>query len=143
VTFDVNGPPSSVIDFIAATDHRGDLSAIEFEQHLPFRPSRFFAVSNVGSSKIRGEHAHFKCQQVLVALHGSLYVKLDDGVSETEYCLHSANVGLYVPRMVWGSQYGFTKDAVLGVFASDPYDPADYIRDYEIFKNQFAREALH
>ena len=35
--------------------------------------------------------------------------------------------------MVWGVQYRYTADAVLLVFASDPYDADDYIRDYSEF----------
>ena len=35
--------------------------------------------------------------------------------------------------MVWSTQYKYTEDAILLVFASDPYDPDDYIRDYDAF----------
>jgi hypothetical protein len=35
--------------------------------------------------------------------------------------------------MVWTTQYKSTGDALLLVFASDPYDPDDYIRDYDAF----------
>jgi hypothetical protein len=35
--------------------------------------------------------------------------------------------------MTWGIQYKCSADAVLLVLASDPYDPADYIRDYPEF----------
>ena len=38
--------------------------------------------------------------------------------------------------MIWGTQYKYTKDAVLMVFASRKYEPEDYIRDY----NEFLRE---
>jgi hypothetical protein len=34
---------------------------------------------------------------------------------------------------VWGVQYKFSADAVLLVFASQLYDSADYIRDYDDF----------
>jgi hypothetical protein len=33
--------------------------------------------------------------------------------------------------MVWGSQYNYSSDAVLLVFASHEYDAGDYIRDYD------------
>jgi UDP-2-acetamido-3-amino-2,3-dideoxy-glucuronate N-acetyltransferase len=42
-------------------------------------------------------------------------------------------VGIYVPPLVWASQFRYTTDAVLLVLASHPYDPDDYIRDYETF----------
>jgi UDP-2-acetamido-3-amino-2,3-dideoxy-glucuronate N-acetyltransferase len=35
--------------------------------------------------------------------------------------------------MIWGVQHNYSADAVLLVFASDYYDPADYIRDYNEF----------
>ena len=35
--------------------------------------------------------------------------------------------------MTWAVQYTYSADALLLVFASDPYDPADYIRDYDEF----------
>jgi UDP-2-acetamido-3-amino-2,3-dideoxy-glucuronate N-acetyltransferase len=35
--------------------------------------------------------------------------------------------------MVWAVQYKHTPDAVLLVFASDYYDPDDYIRSYSDF----------
>jgi len=38
-----------------------------------------------------------------------------------------------MPAMLWGTQYRYSENAVLAVFASHPYDPDDYIRDYESF----------
>ena len=35
--------------------------------------------------------------------------------------------------MIWTIQHNFEVDAVLLVFASEPYDAGDYIRDYEVF----------
>jgi hypothetical protein len=40
--------------------------------------------------------------------------------------------------MIWGTQYRYSEDAVLGVFASDAYDPGDYIREYEQFLAEVA-----
>ena len=42
--------------------------------------------------------------------------------------------GLHLPPLTWGTQFGFSRDAVLFVYASDSYDPTDYIRDYEEFR---------
>ena len=36
--------------------------------------------------------------------------------------------------MIWGTQYRYTADAVSFVFASQAYDPADYIRSYDEFR---------
>lgn len=47
--------------------------------------------------------------------------------------LATPHVALHVPPMIWGTQWRCTRDAVLLVLASHPYDAADYIRDYEEF----------
>ena len=44
-----------------------------------------------------------------------------------------SKVGLYLPPMIWAVQYRYSADALLLVFASEPYDAGDYIRDYDEF----------
>jgi len=41
--------------------------------------------------------------------------------------------------MTWGSQFGYSPDAVLGVFASLTYDGSDYVRDYDEFLDEAQR----
>ena len=64
---------------------------------------------------------------------GSVSVVADDGIEREEFLLDSPNVGVYLPPMVWGIRHKYSADAVLLVFASDHYDPGDYIRDYQEF----------
>jgi len=116
-----------------ADDLRGSLAAVELAKDLPFTPARFFVVYNVPNARVRGEHAHRTCQQVLICLHGSVTCLIDDGQQRASVVLNSPGKGLFMPAMLWGAQYQYTTDAVLGVFASAPYDHADYIRDYEDF----------
>lgn len=115
------------------SDIRGDLSVGEFNKVIPFAANRYFLVFNVPGKDVRGEHAHRKCHQYLICVKGSLRAMVDDGINRDEYILDRPNIGLYIPPMVWGVQYQYTEDAVLLVFASDLYDPKDYIRDYEDF----------
>lgn len=116
-----------------ATDLRGSLSAGEFETQIPFVPKRYFIVFDVPGKDVRGEHAHRTCHQFLVCVLGSLSVVVDDGTASEEVVLDQRDVGLYLPPMVWAVQYKYSADALLLVFASDPYDPNDYIRDYDEF----------
>jgi acetyltransferase-like isoleucine patch superfamily enzyme/dTDP-4-dehydrorhamnose 3,5-epimerase-like enzyme len=113
-----------------ADDLRGSLAAIELTDDLPFVPKRFFTVFGVPSAHVRGEHAHRLCHQVLICLAGSVTVLVDDGAQRNEVVLSDPSAAVYIPAMVWGSQFRFSGDAVLGVFASRPYEPEDYIRDY-------------
>ncbi|MGH8032288.1 MAG: sugar 3,4-ketoisomerase, partial [Luteimonas sp.] len=114
-------------------DLRGALSAGEFARDLPFTPLRYFLVFDVPSQETRGEHAHNTCHQFLVCAHGSVRVLADDGQRRREFTLDSPGVGLYLPPMTWGTQYRYSKDAVLLVFASHAYDADDYIRSYADF----------
>lgn len=114
-------------------DIRGDLIVGNFEEQVPFLPARYFLVHNVPSKEVRGEHAHKKCAQFLVCVNGSCKVLIDDGQQRANVELKDPNTGLYMPPMVWGTQYMYSSDAILLVFASDPYDPSDYIRSYEEF----------
>jgi len=114
-------------------DLRGELSVGEFEKDVPFAPKRYFLVFGVANTKVRGEHAHRTCHQFLVCTRGACSVLADDGASRQEFRLDHPRLGLHLPPRVWGVQYKFSPDAVLLVFASEPYDPADYIRDYDEF----------
>lgn len=114
-------------------DMRGSLSASEFERDLPFQPRRHFVIYDVPSQEIRGEHAHKRCHQFLVCVHGSVRVLADDGSSRQEFLLDSPALGIHLPPMTWGTQYRYSPDAVLLVFASEPYDADDYIRSYDEF----------
>lgn len=119
-------------------DIRGDLSVGEFNRVIPFSAKRYFLVFNVPGKHVRGEHAHKKCEQYLVCVKGSLRVMLDDGKNREDFLLNAPNLGLYIPPRVWGVQYHYSEDAVLLVFASDFYDPKDYIRDYDEFLDQIS-----
>lgn len=114
-------------------DLRGGLVSAELTRDLPFVPARFFVVFDVPTKDVRGEHAHRRCEQLLVALAGSVTCVVDDGRTRHSVRLDRPDVALHMPAMTWGTQYQYSPDAVLGVFASLPYDADDYIRDYDEF----------
>ncbi|WP_433435264.1 WxcM-like domain-containing protein [Nonomuraea sp. CA-141351] len=124
---------ASLHELRVAKDLRGELSVGEFERELPFTPARYFLVFNVPSREVRGEHAHKQCEQFLVCVHGSCGILLDDGRNRREITLDRPSRGVYMPAMLWGTQYRYSPDAVLLVFASHHYDPDDYIRSYDDF----------
>ncbi|MAX36319.1 MAG: isomerase [Gimesia sp.] len=120
-------------NFNMVPDLRGSLSVGEFEKEIPFAPKRYFLVYDVPTAETRGEHAHFTCAQFLIAVKGSVSVVVDDGTLRDEILLDRPQAGIYLPPMTWGIQYNYSSDAVLLVFASEYYDPDDYIRDYSHF----------
>lgn len=115
-------------------DMRGSLSAGELGSDVPFEAKRYFLVYDVPSIEVRGEHAHRRCAQFLIAVRGSLRVVADDGRHREEFLLDRPTLGLHLPPLTWGIQYRYTPDAVLMVLASEHYDAADYVRDYDEFR---------
>ena len=120
-------------------DARGALTVGEVPSELPFSPARYFAVFDVPSIELRGEHAHKRCKQFLICLHGSCRVLLDNGDQRCEVTLDRPDVAVYMPEMIWGTQYRYSPDAVLLVFASRPYEAEDYIRTYDEFLSEIER----
>jgi acetyltransferase-like isoleucine patch superfamily enzyme len=120
--------------FAEASDLRGRLSAGAMPSAaVPFAPRRWFLVYDVPSVEVRGEHAHRVCHQFLICVSGRVSVSVDDGQSRAEMLLDGPTAGIYIPPLVWASQFRYDPDAVLLVFASHPYDPDDYIREYDEF----------
>ena len=114
-------------------DLRGLLSFGEIGRHVPFDIKRYFLVFGVATEEIRGEHAHKKLHQFLICVHGRCHVMVDDGTNREDFVLDHPALGMHLPPRVWGAQYKYSSDAVLLVFASDYYNPDDYVRDYSEF----------
>jgi acetyltransferase-like isoleucine patch superfamily enzyme/dTDP-4-dehydrorhamnose 3,5-epimerase-like enzyme len=125
--------------FPEIADIRGALTVGNFEAEIPFTPKRYFFVHGVPSKETRGEHAHRQDHEFLICVHGSCAVVVDDGEKRAEVTLDSPSMGIYLPPMVWGIQYKYTADAMLLVFASMPYDPADYVRSYSEYLRLIGR----
>jgi UDP-2-acetamido-3-amino-2,3-dideoxy-glucuronate N-acetyltransferase len=119
-------------------DLRGNLTAREIGDGLPFLPKRYFVIFGVPSKEVRGEHAHRTLHQLFVCLTGSVSIVADDSVHRQEFHLDSPELALYIPPMVWAVQYRYTASAALLVMASDRYDPREYIRDYDQFLKERA-----
>lgn len=119
---------------ISDPDGRGNLSVIEKEV-LPFEIKRVYYLYDVPSDSSRGGHAHKELKQFLVALSGSFDVVLDNGKRRRSITLNRPNKGLLIPSGVWRELENFSAGAVCLSLVSAEYDEADYIREYEKFKD--------
>ena len=120
-------------------DNRGQLVALEEFKDIPFAIKRVYYMYDTGANVVRGYHAHKKLQQILICIHGSCKIKLDNGIEKKIVPLEKPYEGLYIANDMWREIYDFSSDAVLMVLASELYDEEDYIRDYDIFL-KFAEE---
>jgi dTDP-4-dehydrorhamnose 3,5-epimerase-like enzyme len=100
---------------------------------LPFKIERIFWTYYTPESIVRGRHAHYKTEQLLIAVSGRIIVSTDDGKGNVEsFVLEDPSKAVYIPPNVWHTmQYSHT--AIQLVLASCSYDELDYIRDYNDF----------
>ena len=119
--------------FQVHSDERGQLIAMEEFKEIPFRIKRVYYLYDTGVGVTRGYHAHNSLPQVLVCVHGSCRIRLDDGREQAIVALDDPAEGLLVTNVMWREMFDFSPDAVLLVLASELYDEKDYIRDYEEF----------
>ncbi len=124
----------TLINFNPLGDERGSLIAIEAEKSVPFPVRRVYYIFGTKEGVERGFHAHKALNQVAVAVTGSCEVVLDDGETETTVLLDSAEKGVLIEPKVWHYMRNFSPDCVLLLLADQHYDEADYIRNYDAFK---------
>lgn len=111
-------------------DDRGQLVALEEYKDIPFEIKRVYYMHDTKNGIVRGHHAPKSLEQILICIHGTCKIKLDNGIEQK---LEKPYEGLYVANNMWREMFDFSEDAVLMVLASELYDENDYIRDYDEF----------
>lgn len=114
-------------------DANGMLVAVEQQKDIPFEIRRVYYIYATLPDVRRGYHAHKTLEQVLICVHGSCKILLDDGNKKEIVVLDKPYEGLHVSKGIWREMYDFSSDAVLLVLASDLYKEEDYIRNYDDF----------
>ena len=129
------------IYFKKYSDGRGDLVPIEIgadfqNADIQFDVKRCYFISTPTNEKnaIRGKHAHYDLEQVIICMNGSFNLVLDDGKGNRESVFLSNNSeGVYVKNLIWRELMNFSENCVILVLASKHYNENDYIRDYNKF----------
>lgn len=125
ITFDSIGQPDL-----------GYISVAQYQELIPFEIKRVYWTYFTPNHIIRGNHAHKKLQQVIVAVSGIIDFTLEDpDGNKYEFVLDNPNKGIVIPKGYWRT-IRFSHSAVLLCLASENYDENDYIRDYSEFKNE-------
>lgn len=124
-----------IIELPKIKDPRGNLSFVEEDNHIPFKIKRVYWIYDVPGGAIRGSHAYRTLHEFVIALSGSFDVVLHDGRAEKRFPLNRSYYGLYVPNMLWRTLENFSTNSLCLILASDFYNPDDYIRDFDEFRN--------
>ena len=112
----------------------GELSFFETGQDVPFEIKRMYYISKVPEGVRRGFHAHKELKQLLFCPYGRIQLILENKNGREEIELSDPSIGVVIDQCTWREMLWLQKDSVLCVAASDYYKIADYIRDYEEFK---------
>ena len=126
---------------------------------LPFEIGKVLVMSDIRTDDVRGNHAHYKTEEILVALTGGCTVEVDDGRGSRESVRLSASPeaggrrtedgsqssvvssqssdikeALLLYPHVWRVMRDFEPGTTLMVVANMKYDETDYIRDRSEFE---------
>ena len=121
-----------LIDIPTFTDERGAISVMDKE--LPFEVKRAFWLHHIAEGKDRGAHALLDSEEIMVAVHGSFVVDLDDTVSRTSILLDNPNKGLMIRPGIWFRTHSFKDEGVSIILVSEEYARNKYTYDYEEYK---------
>jgi hypothetical protein len=117
------------LDLQTITDARGNLTVLE---RLPFAVKRVYYLHGVDPNAMRGGHAQKGTDRVMVAVNGSFKVTVRSK-GWSEHVLDDPKKALRVKPLEWLELTEFTPDAVCLVLASEEYDEADSVRDFETY----------
>lgn len=135
----MNVDNARILDLPKITDARGNLTFIESGRHLPFEVKRVYYLYDVPGGAMRAGHALKTTHQMIIAASGSFDILLDDGIRQRRVSLNRSYYGLYIPPMMWRWLDNFSTGAVCLCLVSTFYDPGDYHRDYDEFKEAVTR----
>lgn len=121
---------SEIITLPKVENPFGSYAIIESDT-LPFPIKRVYYLYDVPSGAERGGHSHIHQMAFLTAVSGSFDVILKNGVEEVTVTLNKPDKGLLIQTGIWRELNNFSAGAVCLVMASDVFDEADYIRDYD------------
>lgn len=121
----------TLLDIATFTDERGAISVIDKE--LPFLVKRVFWLHHIAESKDRGAHALLEGMEIMVAVHGSFVVDLDDGSEKSSISLDNPSEGLIIRPGVWFRTHSYKDDGVSLILADEEYCRDRYTYDYEEF----------
>lgn len=97
-------------------DSRGQLVALEEKRDIPFDIKRVYYMYDTVSGVRRGGHAHKKLNQVLICVHGSCKVFLDDGESKETIDLDNPYEGILITQSMWREMYDFSQERQGAIF---------------------------
>lgn len=116
---------------------KGENGEVHFWDNRALFPKgiqRCFWITGVGEGGSRGNHAHWKEAQVVIAIAGTVAVEVVsvDGTKHS-FKLSHPEEGIYIPPLNWVEVTWISVAAVL-VLSDHEFSEDDFIRDKEYFE---------
>ena len=123
-----------IIDFAVIGHEYGNIAVTENSATAPIQVRRVYYIYAGQAGAERGGHSHHNATEIVIALSGSFDVTVDDGYRTRRVTLNRPSQGLLLATGIWLSHIHSSSGAVCLVLASEKFDEADYVRDYDTFK---------
>ena len=111
----------------------GILGVAEVSKHVGFPVHRAYYIRDVPPGQSRGGHGHRALRQCFLCLRGSVRLTVSGSGASQMVELTRPSQAAVVGAGCWRDLSHFSEDSVVIVLASDEYDEADYIRDFDAF----------
>ena len=118
-----------MIDIPTFTDERGSITIAE-EKQTSFVCKRTFWLHHIKEGKDRGSHALRTSSEIMIAIHGSFIVEINDGEESQDILLNDCTKGFYIPHGIWFRAHTFKDEGLCIVIASSEYKAEEYINNY-------------
>ncbi|NGP76698.1 WxcM-like domain-containing protein [Balneolaceae bacterium YR4-1] len=116
-------------------DPRGNLTFLQNFDRIPFEIARVFWTYDVPGGEVRGGHAYYTQQEIIIALSGSLDIIVTDiSGTEQKYSLNRSYFGLYLPAKTWRHMENFSTNSMALHISSMEFTRDDYIWDFKEYK---------
>jgi len=116
------------------TKKSGTLIPFSLGKEIPFKTKRIFIIYG-NKNFVRGNHAHYQCNQFLVPIFGSMTVYYENNKGKYSKFLSFAKKDyLLINPNTWCKIKFNTSNSKLMVFCDREYEFKDYIEKYSDFK---------
>jgi hypothetical protein len=114
-----------IVEADEVRDSRGLLKVFQGSR-VPFPVKRFFWITDVPESEIRGKHGHFETQQLLCGVSGRISIEVFPPYAQSSLSFNlSEGEAFFLPPGHWVSMIFSTPRDILMVAADRDYDPLD------------------
>ena len=114
------------------TDTRGSITVLDKE--FPFEVKRIFWLHHIEEGEERGAHALLEGTEIMVAVHGSFEVDLDDGENVCTILLNNPTKGLIIKPGIWFKTHSYKDNGVSLILSDEEYSRDKYTYDYNEYK---------